>query len=52
MDDPNQNILEVKNLKMYFPIHRGLLQTVVGQVKAIDGITFALREREVLGLVG
>ena len=52
MDDPNQNILEVKNLKMYFPIHRGLLQTVVGQVKAIDGITFSLREREVLGLVG
>jgi len=52
--DKNDNniILEVKNLKMHFPIHRGLLQRVVGQVKAVDGVSFALREREVLGLVG
>jgi oligopeptide/dipeptide ABC transporter ATP-binding protein len=45
-------ILEVKNLKMHFPIHRGLLQRVVGHVKAVDGVSFFLREREVLGLVG
>jgi ABC-type oligopeptide transport system ATPase subunit len=36
-------ILEVKNLKMYFPIYRGLLQKVVGYVKAVDDVSFALR---------
>ena len=46
------NILEVKNLKMHFPIYRGVLQKVVGHVKAVDGVSFLLREREVLGLVG
>ena len=45
-------ILELKNLKMYFPIQRGLFQKVVGQVKAVDDVSFALREKEVLGLVG
>ncbi len=45
-------ILEVKNLKQYFPIYRGFFQRVVGYTKAVDGVTFSLREREVLGLVG
>jgi oligopeptide/dipeptide ABC transporter ATP-binding protein len=45
-------ILEVNDLKMYFPIVRGLLQRTVGHVKAVDGVSFYLREREVLGLVG
>jgi oligopeptide/dipeptide ABC transporter ATP-binding protein len=45
-------ILEVKNLKQYFPIHRGFFQRVVGYTKAVDGVSFFLREREVLGLVG
>ena len=49
----NQNyILEVNNLKQYFPIYRGILQRVVGNVKAVDGVSFFLREGEVLGLVG
>ena len=48
----NHIILEVKNLKMYFPIYRGLFQKVVGQLKAVDDVSFALREKEVLGLVG
>lgn len=48
----DNNILEVQNLKMHFPIHRGILQRVVGHVKAVDGVSFSLREREVLGLVG
>jgi oligopeptide/dipeptide ABC transporter ATP-binding protein len=47
-----QNILEVKDLKMHFPINRGILQRVVGYVKAVDGVSFKLREKEVLGLVG
>ena len=49
--DPN-TLLEVTDLKMYFPIRQGFLQRVVGQVKAVDGVSFKLREKEVLGLVG
>lgn len=45
-------ILEVKNLKQYFPIYRGFFQKVVGHVRAVDDVSFSLREREVLGLVG
>jgi oligopeptide/dipeptide ABC transporter ATP-binding protein len=52
MDNHDNLILEVQNLKMHFPIYRGLLQRVVGHVKAVDGVSFKLREREVLGLVG
>jgi ABC-type oligopeptide transport system ATPase subunit len=52
MVDNNLNILEVNNLKMYFPIYRGFFQTLVGHIKAVDGVSFTLREQEVLGLVG
>jgi oligopeptide/dipeptide ABC transporter ATP-binding protein len=45
-------ILEVKDLKQHFPIRQGFLRRTVGHVKAVDGISFALREQEVLGLVG
>ncbi len=45
-------ILEVINLKQYFPIYKGIMQNVVGNVKAVDGVSFLLNEREVLGLVG
>ena len=45
-------ILEVKGLKQYFPIRSGFFQRVVGHVKAVDGVNFAIRENEVLGLVG
>lgn len=48
---PN-DILEVKDLKLYFPIYRGLIQKVVGNVKAVDGVSLALHEGEVMGLVG
>ncbi|HWQ14505.1 MAG TPA: ABC transporter ATP-binding protein [Roseiflexaceae bacterium] len=49
----NENyLLEVNNLTMHFPIRRGLLQRVVGHVKAVDGVSFFIRERETLGLVG
>lgn len=45
-------LLEVQNLKTYFPIHRGLFQSVVGHVQAVDGVSFHLAEGETLGLVG
>ncbi len=52
MGETENNILEVKDLKMYFPIYRGLFQRVSGHVKAVDGVSLFLREQEVLGLVG
>ncbi|MFN0074673.1 MAG: ABC transporter ATP-binding protein [Chloroflexota bacterium] len=46
-------LLEVAGLKMYFPIHKGIVfQKRVGWVKAVDDISFAVREGETLGLVG
>ena len=48
----NDRIVEVKDLKMYFPVTRGLLRRKVADVKAVDGVSFHIRRGEVLGLVG
>jgi peptide/nickel transport system ATP-binding protein len=45
-------LLEVEDLKVHFPIRRGLLRRAVGYVKAVDGVSFALREGRTLALVG
>ncbi len=45
-------LLEVIELKKYFPIRRGFFKRVVGQVKAVDNLSFFIREGETLGLVG
>jgi len=45
-------LLEVEHLKKYFPIEKGLLKTVVGQIKAVDDISFVIHRNETLGLVG
>ena len=47
-----QYILMVRDLKKYFPIKGGLLNRVVGQVKAVDGVTFNLKRGTTMGLVG
>ena len=44
--------LVVEDLKMHFPITRGLLKRTVGEIKAVDGVSFTLRRGETLGLVG
>ena len=51
VDDKN-NILEVKNLTKYFPIKSGFFKRLVGNVQAVDDVSFNLIEGETLGLVG
>lgn len=45
-------LLQVQNLKMHFPIRRGLFKRVVGHVKAVDDVSFTVNRGETLGLVG
>jgi len=45
-------ILDIQDLKMYFPVTRGLLRRKVADVKAVDGVNFKLKRDETLGLVG
>lgn len=47
-----RTLLEVKSLKKYFPIEKGLFRSVVGHVKAVDDVNLYINEGETLGLVG
>ena len=49
---PEKPLLEIRDLKKHFPIVRGFFNKVVGQVRAVDGISFSLYQGECLGLVG
>jgi peptide/nickel transport system ATP-binding protein len=49
---PDPPLLEVTDLQMHFPIHKGLLRRVVGTVRAVDGVSFSIGTGEILGLVG
>ena len=48
----SKNILMVRDLKKYFPIRGGMMNRIVGQVKAVDGVTFNLERGTTMGLVG
>ncbi len=50
--EPRPLLLEVADLKVHFPIRRGLLRRVVGHVKAVDGVSFGIRAGQTLALVG
>jgi len=45
-------LLEVKDLKVYFPIRGGVMGRIVGHVKAVDGVTFTIEEKQTVGLIG
>jgi len=45
-------LLEVENLKKYFPVKKGILSRTVGEVRAVDGVSFTIQRGETLGLVG
>jgi oligopeptide/dipeptide ABC transporter ATP-binding protein len=47
-----QKLLEVNNLKKYFPIRKGFLRKTVGYIRAVDDVSFYVNEGETLGLVG
>ncbi|RNB79150.1 dipeptide ABC transporter ATP-binding protein [Brevibacillus nitrificans] len=47
-----QPLVEVRNLKKYFPIKKGIFSRTVGHVKAVDGLDFTIYKGETLGLVG
>jgi len=51
MPEP-QPLLEVRNLKKYFPVRRGVLSRVVSHVKAVDDVSFTIDKGETFGLVG
>lgn len=45
-------LIEVKNLKKYFPVHKGFFKRTTQNVQAVDDVSFAIRSGETLGLVG
>ncbi|MFP4210601.1 MAG: ABC transporter ATP-binding protein [Alkalispirochaeta sp.] len=52
-NNTNGNLLEVRNLKVHFPIEEGVIfKKTVGHIRAVDGVSFSVRRGETLGLVG
>jgi microcin C transport system ATP-binding protein len=45
-------VLQTENLKVWFPVKRGVLRKVVGHIKAVDGVSLEIRKGETLGVVG
>lgn len=51
-DTMTQPLLDVRDLKVHFPIRKGLRETIVGHVHAVDGVSFTVNKGETLGIVG
>ncbi len=49
---PNEYVVEVNDLKKYFPIKSGILQRTTGHVRAVDGVSFRIQKGHTFGLVG
>ena len=47
-----EEILQVKNLVKYFPIKSSFFRRTIGNVKAVDGVSFSIRKTRTMGLVG
>jgi peptide/nickel transport system ATP-binding protein len=52
ISEQNEVMVQVEGLKQYFPIKDGILQRVVGNVKAVDGVSFSIQNGKTMGLVG
>jgi peptide/nickel transport system ATP-binding protein len=52
MEASPDNLLKINNLKMYFPVTRGIFRRKVGDVKAVDDVSFDIKKGETVGLVG
>lgn len=48
----NEPVIEIKRLKKYFPVTKGLLRRTVGEIKAIDDVSFSVKRGEILGICG
>jgi len=48
----SETLLEVKDLKKHYPVRKGVLQRIVAKVHAVDGVSFYLKQKETLGIVG
>ena len=51
-DIPEDALISVRNLRTYFPIYGGMFKRKIGDVKAVDGVSFDLMKKETVGLVG
>jgi microcin C transport system ATP-binding protein len=52
VDESAEKIIDVKNLKVWFPIKRGFFRKTTGHIKAVDGLSFTVRAGQTLGIVG
>jgi oligopeptide/dipeptide ABC transporter ATP-binding protein len=53
LEDSNQTVIQLDNCQKYFPVTKGLIiQSSIGQVKAVDGVSLQIREGQTYGLVG